>query len=85
MWNPTNRTGDAVASRKLSQAQVDEIRRKYVPYQYSRRKLAKEYSVCYATIFRIVTNQRWRQEILPNQMLFSKHYPIRLADKVDNV
>lgn len=42
---------------KLTKTQADEIKNKYVPREYSFRKLAKEYGVDNATIRKIVANK----------------------------
>ncbi len=45
---------------KLTEKQVLEIRAKYVPIKYSTCKLASEYSVNSATIYRIITRETWK-------------------------
>lgn len=50
------RTGAAVLTSK----QVREIRAKYAPRTYSRRRLAREYGVSHGTIWYVTTGQNWR-------------------------
>lgn len=45
--------------RKLTWKQVDEIRNKYVPFKYSIKKLSKEYSVDYKTIWDLLNNKTY--------------------------
>lgn len=52
------RVGKELPWTKLSEAQVDEIRKKYP--NSSSRKLGKEYGVNKSTILRIVKNKTWR-------------------------
>lgn len=51
---------------KLTDEQVKEIRKKYVPRKYSTFKLAKEYGVCQQNISRIVLNQRYEPKNISN-------------------
>lgn len=46
--------------KKLNQKQVDEIRKKYIPWKYSTYKLAKEYFVSAEQIHNIVTGVSWK-------------------------
>lgn len=45
--------------RKLSWEDVDDIRKKYKPFKYSIKKLAKEYSVDYKTIWNLLNNKTY--------------------------
>ena len=44
---------------KLTQLQADEIRSKYLPNIYGKRKLAKEYNVSVALITKIIDRKIW--------------------------
>ena len=46
--------------RKLSDEQVNEIRKKYIPRKYSMYKLANEYGVSQETINRILNNKTYK-------------------------
>lgn len=52
--------GESHPKHKLSSEQVLEIRAKYKPYVYERKKLAEEYGVGWTTIKGIVNNKQWR-------------------------
>lgn len=58
--NRTDNKGSLHNMAILDEAQVIEIRRKYIPKKYSAQKLANEYSVCKSTILGIVNNETWR-------------------------
>lgn len=58
--NFSRRTGDGHPESKLTAAQVQEIRQKYVPYKVTLQQLAKEYGVGHATIHKIVHRVRWK-------------------------
>ena len=45
---------------KLTRKQVEEIRKIYIPYRYGKVKLAKEYGVSSAVIYRILKGQSWK-------------------------
>ena len=45
---------------KLTRQQVEEIRKIYIPYRYGKVKLAKEYGVSSAVIYRILKGQSWK-------------------------
>lgn len=51
--------GEKNGSHKLTEAQVIEIREKYIPYKYSTCKLAREYGVHHSEIYRIVKYINW--------------------------
>jgi len=51
--------GEKHNSSKLTEKQVIEIRKKYIPIKYSTRKLAKEYNVHQMTIQHIINNKTW--------------------------
>lgn len=53
--------GEQHGSARLTQLQVDEIRRRYVPFQVSLNQLAHEYNVSKRTILRIVQRVHWRE------------------------
>ena len=48
-----------INTRKLTMLEVEEIRKKYVPYIYSTRTLAKEYGVTRSTIYFIIQNKTY--------------------------
>lgn len=50
--------GDRNPCVKLTDAQVEEIRSRYIPRKVSTRRLAKEFGVARSLIHRIVTNQQ---------------------------
>lgn len=52
-------TGSLRYNSKLTEAQVIEIRNKYVPRIYSQRMLAKEFNVRQSTIHGILNNTYW--------------------------
>ena len=45
---------------KLTQSQVDQIRSKYHPNVYGKRKLAKEYNVSVTLITKIIERRNWK-------------------------
>jgi DNA invertase Pin-like site-specific DNA recombinase len=45
---------------KLNKAQVREIRRKYIPHVYGKKRLAIEYGVSVSVIYRIVKGLMWK-------------------------
>ncbi len=45
---------------KLNKAQVREIRRKYSPYVYGKKRLAIEYGVSVSVIYRIIKGIMWK-------------------------
>jgi hypothetical protein len=45
---------------KLNKAQVSEIRRKYNPYVYGKKRLAIEYGVSVSVIYRIIKGLMWK-------------------------
>jgi hypothetical protein len=45
---------------KLNSEKVMEIRNKYVPFQYGKQKLAREYGVSTSVIYRIVKRRAWK-------------------------
>ena len=53
--NPANRVC------KLTPEQVKEIRSKYVPHLYGKKRLADEYGVSTSLIFRIVNGKAWKE------------------------
>lgn len=56
----TQPTGENHGLSKLTEIQVSEIRQKYIPREYSSRKLAKEYKVVKSNILEIINNQSWK-------------------------
>jgi group I intron endonuclease len=58
--NRTDNKGSMHNMAILNEAQVLEIRIKYIPKKYSAQKLANEYSVCKSTILGIINNETWR-------------------------
>jgi len=57
----TNSTGEKNGRAKLTESQVIEIRRSYIPgdKEFCKRKLAEKYGVSYVTITRIVCGTLW--------------------------
>ncbi|MDP3987222.1 MAG: NUMOD3 domain-containing DNA-binding protein [Nanoarchaeota archaeon] len=53
--------GDRCYNSKLTWEQVREIRRKYIPREYTIKMLSREYNVAEVTIQRIVKNETWRE------------------------
>jgi len=49
--------------RKLTNEQVREIKEKYIPNEYSYRKLSKEYKVAHMTISEIIKNNLYKIEV----------------------
>lgn len=47
---------------KLTMDKALEIRQKYVPGEYGKKRLASEYGVTKAVITRILNNQSWKQK-----------------------
>ena len=45
---------------KLNKAQVREIRRKYIPHVYGKKRLAIEYGVSVSVIYRIIKGLMWK-------------------------
>lgn len=43
----------------FNQKEINEIRKKYIPYKYTTKKLAEEYGVCMQTIQRIINRERY--------------------------
>jgi hypothetical protein len=48
------------SDRGLDLGLKDEIRKKYIPYRYGKVKLAEEYGVSSAVIYRILKGQSWK-------------------------
>jgi hypothetical protein len=46
---------------KLTREQVNEIRRKYSPYIYGKKRLALEYCVSTSVIYRIIQGKSWKE------------------------
>ena len=44
---------------KLTNKEVKEIRKKYIPYEYGQKRLAKEYGVSFTAIRYIVIGKTW--------------------------
>lgn len=51
---------------KLSPEQVKMIREKYVPYEYGKKKLSKEFGVSPSVIHRILNGKSWKSTIHQN-------------------
>jgi hypothetical protein len=47
---------------KLTMDQAIEIRQKYVPGEYGKKRIAAEYGVSKSVITRILNNQSWKQK-----------------------
>jgi hypothetical protein len=48
---------------KLNKEQVKEIRKKYVPHVYGKKRLSIEYKVSASVIYRIIKGEDWKSEI----------------------
>lgn len=55
-----NPKGETNANSKLTEKDVIEIRKKYIPWKYSSSMLAREYNISIATIHRIVKRTNWK-------------------------
>ena len=53
--------GEDSPRSKLTQDQVDEIRKRYIPYKVSSIDLAKEYGTSQSNIDRILKHKTWNQ------------------------
>jgi len=49
-----------VRRTKLTVQMVTEIRNKYIPYVYGKKKLSQEYGVSPSVILRIIRHKSWR-------------------------
>jgi hypothetical protein len=58
-FQPDNR-GEKCATHKLTEAQVLEIRRRYVPGVVTQRELSQEFGVCIPQISDIVNGREWK-------------------------
>lgn len=56
----TFQKGEKNGSVKLNEVQVVNIRRKFIPYRYSQRKLAREFGVGLTTIQNILWRRTWK-------------------------
>lgn len=56
---PPRHSGETHPTAKLTQAQVDQIRARYVPRVYTYAKLAQDFGVHPGTIKRILANDTW--------------------------
>jgi len=56
----THSKGETQGSSKLTEEQVREIRKKYIPYKYTIKKLSKEYFISQAVICEIINNKYWK-------------------------
>jgi hypothetical protein len=53
-------TGSSHSNAKLTEHAAQEIRSKYIPYKYTIKMLAKEYSVSTSTILLIIQRKHWK-------------------------
>lgn len=51
--------GEKHHNSKLSENQIYEIRKKYIPWKYTQKKLSEEYGVSHKAISLIVNRKRW--------------------------
>ena len=51
--------GEKNPGAKLTKKEVEEIRKKYIPWKYSQKQLALKYGVVQQTISRIINNKRY--------------------------
>ena len=51
--------GEEISTHKLTENEVLEIRAKYIPHEYSTRKLAKEYNVSQTQIRNVLSRFSW--------------------------
>ena len=49
---------------KLTEDQITEIRKKYIPRKYTLQQLGKEYNVSFGLIAHIIKNRNWKHVIL---------------------
>ena len=49
-----------IRKTKLNKEQVQEIRRKYNPHVYGKKRLANEYGVSVSVIYRIIKGVMWK-------------------------
>lgn len=47
--------------KKLNREKVIEIRNKYSPYAYGKKRLAEEYGVSTSVIYRIIKGKSWKE------------------------
>ena len=59
--------GEQQGRHKLTEKEVVEIREKYIPFEYSARKLAEEYGVSQHTICCVVKRKTWKHVIEPKE------------------
>lgn len=59
--NPPHRSGEAAHNAKLTEREVREIKRRYVPRVVTGRMLAAEYGVTVHTIRAIIAGRNWAQ------------------------
>ena len=62
-WNKNKigcQTGEMIGTSKLTEKEVLEIIDKFIPYKYTRKKLAAEYNVAETTIKDIVLRKSWK-------------------------
>lgn len=52
--------GERLGFAKLTEAEVKEIRKKYIPHKYSTYRLALEYKVGNSAIWKIVSRNTWK-------------------------
>jgi len=58
--NTTVKKGSLNGFSKLTEDQVREIRRDYIPFKVTRKMLADKYGVDFTTIKDVVNNRRWK-------------------------
>jgi len=52
--------GESQWNSKLTEQQVREIRKKYIPREYTQKKLAEEYEISRSVIYRIINYKNWK-------------------------
>jgi len=55
-------SGENSSRAKLNWKQVNEIRKKYIPYKYTQKQLGKEYGISEAECFLIINNKVWKDK-----------------------
>ncbi len=54
--------GENSSKAKLNWKQINEIRKKYIPYIYTQKRLGKEYSISESECFLIINNKVWKNK-----------------------
>jgi hypothetical protein len=52
--------GEASGRAKISKNDVEQIRKRYVPYKVTMKSLSLEYGICLRQVWMIITNRSWK-------------------------